>query len=367
MIDERAATLSRFARERWRLVAVLALGAGLLHATSEVLGGDSLEGIVMPSVLWIVETPLQVLVLSLTYDATLARRLSPTVALLVSVVVAVAMGTLLALSFVFVFQDVVGLDDAHDPPGHLSHSLVAALGAVSGVLFAGVWGLAIVSPYTTARDQLRLLDAQQLRFEADRLRVSAELARLRSQLEPHFVLNTLNAIAGLVSQRPSEARRLLGCLGDLLRDALDDEHELQTLDCEVTWLRRYADILQARHGDALRFDWDIPPAASGVLLPRLLLQPLVENAVQHGALCRTSGGRVAVSASVETSDGGARLVCSVRDNGPGLPPGEPRHGALGIDSVRRRLELQCPGAALRFESTGDGTLAIVEVPLPEAA
>ncbi len=221
----------------------------------------------------------------------------------------------------------------------------------------------------TEQAQRRRLEAQQLRFEADRLRVSAELARLRLQLEPHFLLNTLHTIAALVAQRPAEARRLLSCLGDLLRDSLQSqEEEMQTLEQEITWLRRYADILESRHGDALRFDWDIPSDASSVLLPRLLLQPLVENAVQHGALCRTGGGKVAVGAALlEAGDGsGPRLVCTVRDNGPGLPTSEPRVSAVGLHTVRRRLELQCPGSAFHLQSSSEGTLAIVEVPLLQA-
>ena len=98
-------------------------------------------------------------------------------------------------------------------------------------------------------------------------------------------------------------------------------------------------------------------------LPQLLLQPLVENAVQHGALGRAGGGRVTVQALLRGDGAGSRLVCTVTDNGPGLPPGEPRPGALGLRSVRRRLELRCPGSVLRLQSSGQGTSAVVEVPV----
>ncbi|WP_420806691.1 sensor histidine kinase [Hyalangium minutum] len=112
-------------------------------------------------------------------------------------------------------------------------------------------------------------------------------------------------------------------------------------------------------------DWDIPPDAGGVLLPKLLLQPLVENAVQHGALCRAGGGRVAVRAMLRGDGAGAgsKLVCTVTDNGPGLPTSEPRSGALGLRAVRRRLELKCPGSALRLQSSSEGTSAVIEVPV----
>jgi signal transduction histidine kinase len=348
-------TLTRFARRRWRFCVALAIGVGLLQATPEFLDGEALESIALRCLLWMLETPIQVIALSITFDRVVARHLSPTTVAVASLLVAVAIGALLALGFVFVFQGLLGFE--LDEKGPLPYPLVTAFGAIGGVLLAGVWGLALVSPHVTGESQRRRLETQQLRFEADRLRVSSELAHLRSQLEPHFLLNTLNTIAGLVAQRPSEARRLLGCLGDLLRDSLQGQDEMQTLEQEVTWLRRYADILESRHGDALRFDWNIPPGASGVLLPRLLLQPLVENAVQHGALCRAGGGRVAVGASFLEGGAGSEptLVCTVRDN-----------GALGLHTVRRRLELQCPGSTLRLQSSSEGTSAIVEVPLVPA-
>jgi sensor histidine kinase YesM len=174
-------------------------------------------------------------------------------------------------------------------------------------------------------------------------------------------LNTLNAIAGLVTEEPREARKLLACLGDLLRDALHDDDELQTLDEQVAWLRRYAAILQARHGDAIQFDWNIAREAGGALLPRLLLQPLVENAVKHGALCRRGGGVVVVSADV-VQDPELKVVCVVEDNGPGASDAEVRAGAFGLHAVRRRLELRYPGATMRLESSTRGTRSIVELP-----
>jgi LytS/YehU family sensor histidine kinase len=207
-------------------------------------------------------------------------------------------------------------------------------------------------------------DARLRALEAERLRAAIEAAQLRAHLEPHFLLNTLNAIAGLVTEDPREARRLIGCLGDLLRDAARPGHELQTIDQELQWLDRYVAILHARHRDALRFRWEIAPEARAALLPRLLLQPLVENAVKHGALKRAEGGEVVVRVEIVTSGGEPLIVCTVEDNGPGL--GEPRSGSLGLHVVRRRLELNHPGAALRLESSERGTRSIVELPLVHA-
>lgn len=346
----------------------LAVGAGLLQSAPEFLDGEQFLSIALRFLLWVFETPVQVVALSFTFEHCLRRKLGAGPVVAASLLVAMAIGALAGVAFVSIFQGLLGVE--LDEKGPLPLPLAAGFGAVAGIFKAGIWGLAFVSPHMAERAQLRQLEAERLRIEAEQLRVSSELERLRAQLEPHFLLNTLNAIAGLVTQDPREARRLLGCLGDLLRDSLEGRDEMQTLDHEVTWLRRYAEILSSRHGDAVRFDWDIPAEAGGVLLPRLLLQPLVENAVQHGALCRPGGGRVSVFAQLRLSSDGAasKLVCTVMDNGPGLSANEPRAGAVGLHTVRRRLELRCPGSAFRLQSSNEGTSAIVEVPItPEVA
>ncbi len=339
----------------------LAIAAGLLQGAPEVVDGERVASIALRFLLFVGETALQLAALSLTFEHCVRRRLSPASLVAASLFVAMAIGALSGAAFVFVFQDVLGVE--LDEKEALEVPLAAVFGAITGIFKAAIWGLAFVSPYVTEQAQLRRLETEHLRLEAEQLRVSAELAQLRSRLEPHFLLNTLNTIAGLVTQDPREARRLLACLGDLLRDALEGHEEMQTLHHEVTWLKRYAEILESRHGDAVSFDWDIPSDAGDVLLPRLLLQPLLENAVQHGALRRAGGGRVGVHAALRPAGegAGARLVCTVTDNGPGLSPKEPRVGAVGLHAVRRRLELECPGSALRFQSSGEGTAAIVEV------
>ena len=239
-------------------------------------------------------------------------------------------------------------------------------GLVMGMLHTGVWALAFVFPYVAEDARLRAVEADKFKIEAEQLKISAELSRLRSQLEPHFLLNTLNAIAGLVNENPREARRLIACLGELLRDALHDGDEMQPLEDEVAWLRRYAEILESRHAGSLTFEWDVDAATRRTLVPRLLLQPLVENAVKHGALRRTKKqegcGHVSVSVKLDDTDGSKKVICTIEDNGPGLPEGAPRQGAFGLRSVRRRLALKFPDATLRMESSAAGTRSIVELP-----
>jgi signal transduction histidine kinase len=233
---------------------------------------------------------------------------------------------------------------------------VLRVGFAMGLTYFALWALAFVLPIIAE-------DARVRSLEADKLRTQAELAQLRAHLEPHFLLNTLNAIAGLVTEDPRKARQLLATLGDLLRDSVSPDGEMQTLDEQIEWLRRYAQILEERHAGHLAFHWEVSGGTRRALLPRLLLQPLIENAVKHGALMRAGGGEITVR--VELADG-PKLVCTIEDNGPGLPGGATRPGAFGLVSVRRRLALRYSDAAsLRLESSPAGTRSVVELPLEQ--
>jgi signal transduction histidine kinase len=351
-----------FAGRRWAIGMAIVMTIALVQAVPAALAGQPGGRTAVQLSLWLLETPLQMLVLSVVFDAAARRQLGATRLLIGCLVIAALIGAVFLVTLVFVAERLLGLD--LDPSQVRSYPVAAAFGAVIGVLLCGIWALAFVYPHAAEQAHLRSIEAERLRSEAEQLKISAEIARLRSQLEPHFLLNTLNAIAGLVTQNPREARRLIACLGDLLRDSLQDQDEMQTLDQEITWLKRYAEILESRHGDALRFEWDIARDVGGLLLPRLLLQPLVENAVQHGALRRQLGGRVTVSAHLTgaPADATAKLVCTVTDNGPGLPQAEPRAGAFGLRAVRRRLELKYPSAVLRLQSSDQGTSSVVEFP-----
>jgi LytS/YehU family sensor histidine kinase len=262
--------------------------------------------------------------------------------------VAGALGAAFGVAWWLISQHVPTIRLHPGPPIAVGRAM--AYGFTYGQLYFGLWALAFVYPFA-------LEDARVRALEADKLRSLTELARLRAHLEPHFLLNTLNAIAGLVTEEPREARRLLACLGDLLRDALRSD-EMQPLEEQIEWLQRYAAILEARHTGVLAFSWDVAPETRHLLLPRLLLQPLVENAVKHGALRRRSGGRVSVRAA--RSNGA--LLCVIEDNGPGMSDADIRAGAFGLHAVRRGLELRQPGAKLRLESSPHGTRSIIELP-----
>ncbi len=238
---------------------------------------------------------------------------------------------------------------AHPEP---TMGVVRALahGAPFGLAIGGFWALLFLVPTVLRESHLR-------RVAAERALREAELAQLRSSLQPHFLLNTLHAIAALVVDEPLVARRLLAALGDLLRDALEPAAEMRPLETDLAWLRAYAEILEVRHSGQLSFEWDVAPDTTLFPLPRLLLQPLVENAVKHGALQRTGGGIVSVR--TRFVDAGLELV--VEDNGPGIS-GAPKDG-LGLRIVRERLALAHGGASLCVDSSSQGTRATIRIPL----
>jgi signal transduction histidine kinase len=298
----------------------------------------------------------EVLLLSVVFDRLLRRSMSHERALVVcaagGLVLSVAVG---ALAF-HLSERVPSLVDSLKLGGRHPSQLGAVVRYALRFQFNfALWALVFLYPRLIAESERR-------KAELTELRRSAELSRLRSSLEPHFLLNTLNAIAGLVTKDAEEARRLLATLGELLDEAFSDGEEWQTLDHEIRWLQRYAEILEARHRGSLTFRWHIDDATRAARLPRLLLQPLVENAVMHGALCRPRGGHVLVRSFRADDHRGPRVVCTVEDDGPGMAR-ETRPGARGIELVRRRLSLNLPSSQLNLDSSSDGTRATIEIPL----
>jgi signal transduction histidine kinase len=163
----------------------------------------------------------------------------------------------------------------------------------------------------------------------------SRLQALRMQLDPHFLFNGLNAIAGLVrSARDEEAVHALVELGQLLRTSLEGRDAVEvTLAEEVEFVRRYLGIERLRFGERLQVELELAPEALCALVPALVLQPLVENAVKHGTARGAGPGHV----SVRASRVGERLLLEVRDNGPGLGQGSAPGTGVGLANTRARL------------------------------
>jgi two-component system, LytTR family, sensor kinase len=206
--------------------------------------------------------------------------------------------------------------------------------------------------YHHAREQAAA--AERARAEA----ADAQLAALQAQVNPHFLFNALNTIASLVRTDARAAEATTENLARILRRTLDRTRApLCTVEDELDYLRAYLSIEQERFGDRLAVGFEADPAALGLKIPTMTLQPLVENSLKHGIGGRLEGGRVAVR--VRRQDG--RLRLEVEDDGAGFPR-EPREGT-GLANLRGRLETIYGGAAeLRIERPGRGARVVVMVP-----
>ena len=218
------------------------------------------------------------------------------------------------------------------------------------------------------RYQARLEETRRLEAEATELRAEAaelhaqvtdaRLNALRTQLNPHFLFNTLNAVSTLVDEDPPGARRMIARLSDLLRHTLEGDEQEIPLARELEMLRRYLDIMEVRFQDKLEVSIDTEASLDDALVPNLVLQPLVENAFRHGLALMQTVGTIAVRVVRDDGD----LVLTVRDNGRG-PAKEVREG-VGLANTRARL-IQLYGARQRLALTAaDGGGALVEVRFP---
>ena len=165
----------------------------------------------------------------------------------------------------------------------------------------------------------------------------ARLHYLTTQLEPHFLFNSLNAISNRMHEDVSAADRMISQLGDLLRAAYETDRQVMVpLERELSWLRGYTAMMAERFRGQLSFEIEVEPGLEHTQVPRLLLQPLVENSVRHGMQEGHGWLRVDVRRK------GQRLQYCVSDDGTGLPE-TPITQGTGLSNISRRLELLFPG------------------------
>jgi LytS/YehU family sensor histidine kinase len=190
----------------------------------------------------------------------------------------------------------------------------------------------------------------------------AQLDALRRQLEPHFFFNTLNAIAGLVREnRNDDAVSMIAGLGDLLRRVLDDSARQEvSLGEEMEFLETYLDIQKTRFADHLQLSVNVPREFLSARVPSLILQPMVENAIEHGIGKRASGGTIRIAAVRNNG----LLTLSVYNDGPRIPDDwEQRQPGVGISNVRARLQsLYGSSSRLNIQNREGGVEVQLSVP-----
>lgn len=196
---------------------------------------------------------------------------------------------------------------------------------------------AIIRNWIRLEDQDR--ERAELLLEKSRLEASlkaAELSVLRMRLNPHFLFNTLQNISVLAQDEPKVASQMLTRLGDLLRAALRSETEPEVpLSGEIALSESYLAVEKMRFPDRLNVAIDLAPETTSAMVPTLLLQPLVENAIKHGMNGSGRSGRI----SIRSELAGRQLVLTVRDNGKGVPAKSLDEIVLGVGlaSTRERL------------------------------
>ncbi|MGH7726720.1 MAG: sensor histidine kinase [Candidatus Eiseniibacteriota bacterium] len=249
-------------------------------------------------------------------------------------------------------------------PGFLSGWRSILINGMFGLLFTVLIGGIAYAIHFYRQSMERARQIEGVRAEL----AQAELRALRAQIHPHFLFNTLNAIASLIHEKPAAAEEMTTRLADIFRYALRaSEREYAPLGEELAFLRDYLGIERMRFGPRLRIEERIEPGLESVPVPSLLLQPLVENAVRHGIAPRPEGGTITISARRN----GNHLALEVADDGAGFrstgPAVRSDDGGFGLHAVRERLRAQGLQDALAIESEpGRGSSVRIVLPLDGA-
>jgi two-component system, LytTR family, sensor kinase len=224
-------------------------------------------------------------------------------------------------------------------------------------------GIAVVAHAIDLYQRYRERERRALQLETQLTK--AQLEALKNQLHPHFLFNTLNTISALLHRDVESADRVVSRLGDLLRLSLQEGQQEVTLRQELTFLQHYLDIQHTRFQDRLSFVQRVDPETLDAMVPSLILQPLVENAVRHGIEPRSTPGQITISARRDNG----QLTLEVGDNGQGVQSAKTAGCAgIGLANTRARLE-QLYGTKHRFTFANrveGGVLVTMEFPFRRA-
>ena len=230
---------------------------------------------------------------------------------------------------------------------------------VSGVF--GCIGYAVVSTREVLlRTQVKLAEVQLATEVQEKLLARAELRRLQAQIEPHFLFNTLTSVAALIRQDAQAAEHMLENFTVLLRSILDRTRSAETtLAAELEVVDAYLAIQSVRMPERLSYSIEHDPALDAVILPPLILQPLVENAVKYGIEANQDGGQIRVTTATKSDKLEIRLI----DSGQGMDVTAEQ--GIGISNVQERLRSAVDGALLTFSQRPEGGFeALITLPYP---
>ena len=207
---------------------------------------------------------------------------------------------------------------------------------------------------------LYLFDRHVRAVQLEAKLAQARLENLKLQLQPHFLFNALNSISSLVYESRRRADTMIASLSELLRETIDDsDAPLVPLEREIATLERYLAVMRQRFEDKLTVDVRVDEDVRAALVPHLLLQPLVENSIRHGADPQSH----TVSVTLVARRDGGRTSVGIRDRGRGLPVGQLRRGTGLTNTAERLAQLYGPEHALAFQNCADGGL-LVTVAVP---
>lgn len=279
----------------------------------------------------------------------------------VSVVLSIGQTTL-ALGVRSLALYIEGAVDARQALTAIASPLTLGWGVFTGVFF--YWVIAVV--HTALRFRGLYVSERLSAAALETALTRSELDALRSQLRPHFLFNTLNAISGLMPEDADKPQRMLLRLSSLLRRSLDEAAHEVPLGQELAFLNDYLDIQRVRFGSRLTVDLAIDPAVLPTRVPVFLLQPLLENAIEHG---ERDDGRTTIVLSAARDGDVLRLT--VEDDGPGLAiSGSIREG-VGLRNTRARVHhLYGPGASVELKAAHgrpESPGARVEIRIPLSA
>jgi two-component system LytT family sensor kinase len=212
--------------------------------------------------------------------------------------------------------------------------------------------------WNNTRNEIKLEQQKSLLMEA-------RLQALTSQINPHFLFNTLNSVSSLIRTNPEQARVMILKLSRILRRLLRKHEHLSPLRDELEFIDDYLSIEQVRYGK-LRFEKHIEPRTMDMLVPSMLLQPLVENCIKHGLSGKVEGGTIVLRARRE----GSMLYVSVEDDGAGISPERLSNlmgSGIGVNNVRERLKVLFGDDGMLHIESEQGRGTRVEIQVPESS